>query len=321
MKLLSCLVLIAVLPLACIAQDSAPAAPNSPAPTQSQNSAQPPAAQTAPQSSAGNAPTQSPAPSAPQTSTSPTQPQSNPPAPQPQDKDKATPQTSGKVAGTSNDRLFYALPNFLTLETQQQLPPMTVGQKFKAVALGTFDYVQYPWWGILAAISQATDGHPAYGQGWEGYGKRYGTTAADSIIENFMVSGVFASMLRQDPRYYQLGQGSFFKRTGYSVSRIFVTRSDAGNKRFNFSEIFGAGTAAAISTYSYHPGSTYLSVPGNPHKFIASEKTFPNVASTWGTQVGLDTITFEIKEFWPDIRRKISKKHPAPAPAPGASGF
>ncbi len=228
-------------------------------------------------------------------------------------KDKADSQTSGqgKVAGTSNDRLFYTLPNFLTLQSKKQLPPMSAGDKFKAVALGTFDYVEYPWWGVLAAISQADDGDPAYGQGWTAYAKRYGTTAGDSMIENFMVGAVFPSILRQDPRYYQSGRGSFFRRTGYSVSRIFVTLSDSGRTQFNYSEIFGAATAAAISTYSYHPRSAYISTPSNPHQFIASERSFSNVASTWGTQVGLDTFTLVVKEFWPDIHRKISKKQKA----------
>lgn len=235
----------------------------------------------------------------------------DPAAVQPLGKDKADAQTSGqgKVAGTSNDRLFYTLPNFLTLQTKKQLPPMSVGDKFKVVALGTFDYVEYPWWGVLAAISQASNGSPAFGQGWTAYAKRYGTTAGDSMVENFMVGAVFPSILRQDPRYYQSGQGSFFRRTGYSVSRIFVTRTDSGRNRFNYSEIFGAATAAAISTYTYHPRSASVSTPSNPHMFVASERTFSNVVSTWRTQVGLDTVTIVVKEFWPDIHRKISKKH------------
>ena len=95
------------------------------------------------------------------------------------------------------------------------------------------------------------------------------------------------------------------------MSRIFVTRTDSGLAQFNYSEIFGAATAAAISTYTYHPRSTYISTPSNPHLFVASERTFSNVVSTSATQVGLDTITIVVKEFWPDIHRKISKTHKA----------
>ena len=214
----------------------------------------------------------------------------------------------GKVAGTSNDRLFYTLPNFLTLERTKQLPPMTAKDKFKVVALGTFDYVEYPWWGLLAAINQADNSERAFGQGWGAYAKRYGTTAGDSMVENFMVGAVYPSVLHQDPRFYQSSQGGFWRRSGYAVSRIFVTRGDSGHAQFNASEIFGGATAAAISTFTYHPRSTYLSTPTNPHLFVASDRTLSNAASVWETQLTLDTITIFVKEFWPDIHRKLSKK-------------
>jgi hypothetical protein len=237
---------------------------------------------------------------------------------QPSDKSKDAPNTGGKVEGTSNDRLFYTLPNFLTLQNKSQLPPMSVRDKYKVVALGTFDYVEYPWWAVLAAISQSQNSEPAFGQGWAAYAKRFGVTAGDSMIENFMVGAVFPSALHQDPRYYQSGQGGFLRRTGYSVDRIFVTRSDSGHKQFNYSEIFGAATAAAISTYSYHPSSTFVSTPTNPHRFVGSDKTLSNTIDTWGTQLALDTITLVVKEFWPDIHRKMSHKQKGEAATDGS---
>ena len=215
---------------------------------------------------------------------------------------------NGKVAGTSNDRLFYAMPNFLTLQGREKLPPLSSKDKFKVVALGTFDYFEYPWWGVLAAINQAQNNEAGYGQGWAGYGKRYGSTAGDSMIENFLVGAVFPSVLHQDPRFYQSQGGGFFKRSGYAVSRIFVTRGDSGKSQFNYSEIFGSAIAAGISTYSYHPRSTFVSTPTNPHLFVGSDRTFSNTLSTWETQVSLDAITIVVKEFWPDIHRKISAR-------------
>jgi hypothetical protein len=210
--------------------------------------------------------------------------------------------------GTSKDRLFYALPNFLTLEHGGKVPPLSTKEKFAVVARGTFDPVEYPWWGVLSAISQAENSEPAYGQGWAAYGKRYGTTAGDGLVENFMVGAVFPTLLHQDPRFFQSGQGGFRRRTLYSVSRIFVTRTDSGHSQFNYSEIFGSATAAGISTFTYHPRSTYLSTPTNPNLFVASERTLGNAANVWATQLTLDTITIMIKEFWPDIHRKLSEK-------------
>ena len=216
-----------------------------------------------------------------------------PQQPQPEDKSKAEDPKKPGPTGTSNDRLFYALPNFLTLENTDQVPPLTVKEKFKVVTRGSFDYIQLPWYGFLAGISQAENSEPGYGQGAEGYGKRLGASFADGTIENYITGAILPSLLRQDPRFFQSGQGGFWHRTGYAVSRIFVTRTDAGGEQFNYSEVVGSAAAAAISTYSYHP---------------QGDRTLPNTASVWGTEVGYDTITIVVKEFWPDIRRKLNKK-------------
>jgi len=199
------------------------------------------------------------------------------------------------TSGTSKDRLFYTLPNFLTLENSGQVPPLTTKQKFGVVARGSFDYVEIPWYGFLAGLSQAENSEPGYGQGAQGYGKRYGAAAADGTIENFMTGAILPSLLKEDPRFYQSSSGGFLHRTGYAVSRIFVTRTDRGTEEFNFSEIFGSAISASISTYSYHPHA---------------DKTLANTASVWGTQIGYDTIVIVVKEFWPDIRRMIGHKRP-----------
>jgi hypothetical protein len=224
----------------------------------------------------------------------PAQPSSSQPAQAPdKSKDDQGQDQPGQIQGTSKDRLFFTLPNFLTLENANLVPPLTTGQKYKVVARSSFDYVQYPWYGFLAGISQAENSEPGYGQGAAGYGKRYGAAMADGTIENFITSAVFPSLLRQDPRFFQSGKGGFWHRTGYAISRIFVTRTDSGHQDFNYSEIVGSALSAGISTYSYHPHA---------------DKTVSNTLSVWGTQVGYDTLTYVVKEFWPDIRRKIRKK-------------
>lgn len=197
-----------------------------------------------------------------------------------------------ETTGTSNDRLFWTLPNFLTVQSQN-IPPLSTGTKFKVVARGTFDPVEYFYIGFLAGISQASDSEPGYGQGAAGYGKRYGAAFADNGIENFMTGAILPSLLKQDPRFYQMGHGpSFGHRLGYAMSRIFITRSDAGHRQFNFSEVVGSAMSAGISTYSYHP---------------SEDRNLGNTASVWGTQVGWDTVTIVFKEFWPDIRHHFAK--------------
>jgi hypothetical protein len=100
---------------------------------------------------------------------------------------------------------------------------------------------------LVAGVSEAENSGPGHGQGAERYAKRYGAAFADGTIENFMTSAILPSILHQDPRFFQSGRGGFWHRTGCSVSRIFVTRTDSGNSQFNYSEIIRSAMAAGIS--------------------------------------------------------------------------
>jgi hypothetical protein len=221
----------------------------------------------------------------------------------------ATPQTqtptkpaidpaTGKPATASqppkDDRIFFALPNLLTVENASSMPPLTTRQKFKTVAEGCFDPVEVVFIGIQAGLDQADDANPTYHQGLIGYSKRFGTDYADAIIGNFGTGAIFPTLLHQDPRYYQRGKGNFFYRFGYAAMRVVITRSDRSGKiEFNFSEYLGNGLAAGLSNM-YHPG---------PHTIASSTDVL-------GTQVLLDAAGYELKEFWPDIHRLLLRaKH------------
>ena len=191
-----------------------------------------------------------------------------------------------------NDRLFGVIANYTTVENQDKFGPLTTGAKFKLAADSSFDPYTFPFIGFIALIGQAENTEPSYGQGLKGYAKRYGTSYGDAIIGTFMTTSVAPSLLRQDPRYFQLGTGSAFKRSLYAASRIVITRSDAGHKQFNASEIGGNLVAAGISNI-YHP---------------ADDRTLSNTLSVWATDIMWDAIANEAKEFWPDIRRKLKKE-------------
>ncbi|HEV3140532.1 MAG TPA: hypothetical protein VGY57_08460 [Vicinamibacterales bacterium] len=199
--------------------------------------------------------------------------------------------------GTSNNRLFGALPDFLTVENAANVPPLTAKEKFDVTARSTFDIGQLLFAAGLAAISQKQNADPSFGRGAAGYGKRFGLEFADLTVENFLTTAVLASVLHEDPRYFRLGKGNVLYRAGYSVSRIFVTRNDAGRAEFNFSEILGSAAAAGVYN-SYHP---------------SSDRTLSNGLASWWMQIGFDTGFIVIREFWPDVRRKFHKHgHDAP---------
>jgi hypothetical protein len=197
-----------------------------------------------------------------------------------------------KETGTVNDRIFEVLPNYGTVETAKALPPLTVGQKYRLATAGVFDWAAYPFNAALAGIAQAKNDPKSWGQGWDAYGQRYGESFADNSIGTYMTTAVFPSLLHEDPRYYQLGKGRFVHRAYHAVNRLFVTRTDAGGERFNVSESLGNAVAAAISNV-YHP---------------AEDRTAGRNASTFGLLIMWDGLSNELKEFWPDIRRKVLHK-------------
>jgi hypothetical protein len=219
-----------------------------------------------------------------------------PAAPDDKDKDKSG-ATVGKSklekeTGTVNDRIFEVLPNYGTVENAKELPPLSSGQKFRLATAGVFDWAAFPFNGALAGIAQAKNDPKEWGQGWGAYGKRYGASFADNSIGTYMTTAVFPSLLHEDPRYYQLGKGRFLHRAYHGINRLFITRTDSGHDRFNYSESIGNAAAAAISNI-YH---------------VPSDRTASRNATTFGFLILYDGLSNELKEFWPDIRRKVFHK-------------
>jgi hypothetical protein len=197
-----------------------------------------------------------------------------------------------KETGTVNDRIFEVMPNYGTVENAKDLPALTKGQKFRLATAGVFDWGSYPFNGILSAIAQAKNDPKEWGQGWGAYGKRYGASFADNSIGTYMTTAIFPSLLHEDPRYYQLGKGRFAHRSYHAINRLFVTRTDSGHERFNYSESVGNATTAAISNI-YH---------------VPSDRTVSRNLTTFAFLILYDGFSNELKEFWPDIRRKVFHK-------------
>ena len=189
-----------------------------------------------------------------------------------------------------SQRVLGVLPQF-TVTDRKNAPPLTPKGKFRLFYKTAFDPADFAVAGIQAGISQAEDSFPAYGQGASGYAKRYGTFYADTGIGTLMTTSVFPTLLHQDPRYFQLGSGGIWHRTMYSVSRIFVARTDKGDLQFNSSEIAGNAVAAGISN-TYH---------------LQNQRTLGNTLGVWGTDIMLNAVCNVAKEFWPDLRRKFRK--------------
>jgi hypothetical protein len=193
--------------------------------------------------------------------------------------------------GTEDKRILGIFTNHRTAEESTALSRITPRQKLALAWQDTTDRAIFLQSAFIAGLGQATNGNPSFGQGMEGYGKRFGTAYADFGLQNFMTEGLFPTVLRQDPRYFRRREGSGPSRLAYAISRLLITRSDSGKHQFNYSEVLGGATSLAISN-AYYPDS----------------RGAGNNLGRYALQLGFDAASNVLKEFWPDLKRKLPRR-------------
>jgi hypothetical protein len=228
-----------------------------------------------------------PAPDSAQQTPAPAQQSSSSNAPASQNQPAQT--TPSDASGRQTKRILGIVPNFRAVSADQQLPPETVKDKFVSATEDSFDYSSIFIPAVIAGYNMNKRTTPEFHQGAAGYARYFWHSAVDQTSENYMVEFIFPSITHEDSRYYTLGRGGFFKRTGYALSRAVVTRSNSGAQVFNISEVFGAGASAGVSNL-YYPSDS---------------RSVGNTMSEWSEDVGIDAASFWVKEFWPDINRHV----------------
>ena len=191
-----------------------------------------------------------------------------------------------------SQRILGIVPQF-SITSRQNAPPLTTGQKFHLFVKSAVDPFTFAAAGFQAGLGQATNEFPGYGQGAVGYGKRYGASLADSVSSNFFANFFYPSLLKEDPRYFRLGQGSIKHRILYSFAQEFVAHTDSGGRSFNWSNVLGAFTAGGISN-AYYP---------------SSDRGFGLTMSRSAIALGYGAVGGLVDEFWTDIHNKLFSKH------------
>ena len=188
-------------------------------------------------------------------------------------------------------RILGIIPNFRTFPLLSTYKPLTTKEKFKIARDDSFDRGTIILGAAFGGFGQLTHSEPSFGQGVDGYAQYFATSYAGFVIGDYMTEAIFPTLLHQDPRYFRRGMGSGWSRTVYAMKQIFWTRTDAGGSQFNYSEIAGNATAVAISTAYYPDG-----------------RDAGDAVVGMGTQIGVDMASNILKEFWPDLHRKLSPK-------------
>jgi hypothetical protein len=187
-------------------------------------------------------------------------------------------------------RILWLIPNYRTSPALNPYKPLTAEEKFKIAVEDSFDRGTAGLAVLFAGEAQLTKATPSFGQGVKGYARYLGTSYADFVIGDMMTEAIYPVMFHQDPRYFRRGTGSAWSRLGYAAGQIFWTHTDSGGSQFNFSEVLGNSTAVAISN-AYYPGN----------------RTASDAIGKLGVQLGVDMAANILKEFWPEISRKIAR--------------
>jgi hypothetical protein len=194
--------------------------------------------------------------------------------------------------GKQTSRILGVVPNFAAVSANTQLPPLSTKGKFWLATEDSFDYSAFVWTGILAGQEFGLNNYPEFGQGMAGYARYYWHGFVDGVSGTFFTEAIVPWVTHEDPRYYTLGHGGFFRRTGYALSRVIVTKTDSGGRSFNWSEVLGNGFEAGLANAYYPP----------------EERGARQTAINWGAQIESAALNNIAKEFWPDVRRVLFRQ-------------
>jgi hypothetical protein len=193
-------------------------------------------------------------------------------------------------------RVLGFIPNFYVSYIPNAVP-LTPKQKFKLAWKTTIDPITILLVGAVAGVEQAQNHFRGYGQGAEGYGKRFGAGYADTVTATFIGGAILPSILKQDPRYFYKGTGSNRSRTLYAIANAVICKGDNGRWQPNYSNVMGNLAAGGISNLYY---------PADDRN--GAGLTFENAA----IGIGATAIANLFQEF---VVRKFTPKLPNNAPA------
>lgn len=155
-----------------------------------------------------------------------------------------------QVEDEEKQRVLGFIPNFY-VSYDPHPAPLSSKQKFALAWKTTVDPVSFALIGVIAGIQQSQDQFSGYGQGAEGYGKRYGASYANFVSGTFIGGAILPALLKQDPRYFYKGTGSKRSRILYAIATSVVCKGDNGRWQPNYSSIGGNLAAGAISNLYY----------------------------------------------------------------------
>ena len=195
-----------------------------------------------------------------------------------------------QIKEEEKQRVLGVLPNFYVTYIPNAAP-LTPKQKFRLAWKSMVDPVTFGVTGVIAGIQQSQNDFSGYGQGAQGYAKRYGASYADAAISTFIGGAILPSLFKQDPRYFYKGTGSKKSRVLYALANSVICKGDNGHWQTNYSGLVGAVAAGGISNL-YYPASDRS----------AAAVTFENALIGIGATAATNLLQeFLIKKLTPNV--------------------
>jgi hypothetical protein len=215
------------------------------------------------------------------------------------------PQASTKPADTTADmlkkeehqRILGVVPNFNTVDSADGMAKLSSRQKFHLAYKSTVDPFVFVADAFVAGVSQARNSNPGFGQGAQGYFKRFGASYLDTADGTLWGNAILPVLFKEDPRYFRMGHGSFKRRFLYSASTTVWCLRDNGKWGPSYANVLGNFISGGISN-AYYP---------------AADRGLGQTLDGALTVTAEGAIGAEFIEFWPDISRHLFKSHHAGA--------
>ena len=193
-------------------------------------------------------------------------------------------------------RVLGFIPNFY-VSYEPNPVPLAPSQKMELAWKSTFDPVNFAITGAIAGIQQAQDEFSGYGQGAQGYAKRYAASYGTFLTGTILGNAVFPIFFRQDPRYFYKGTGGVRSRSLYAMANSVICKGDNGHWQANYSSILGSLTAGALSNL-YYPKANRDGVA------LTFEDTAIGIAGSAAANVFQE---FVVRRLTPHARNVVSK--------------
>jgi hypothetical protein len=209
-----------------------------------------------------------------------------------------------QIKEQEKQRVLGFIPNFY-VSYVPNAAPLSPKHKFELAWKSASDPVTFVAVGVVAGLDQAGDRWGAYGQGAQGYAKRFGASYADVFVGTFIGSAALPSLLKQDPRYFYKGSGTKRSRILYALASSLRCKGDNGRWQANYSSILGNLAAGGISNFYY---------PANDRNGVGTDQNWRNRCRQYLPRV-----------YCPEVDTESSDSRPSPAlkhfasQGPGAS--